>query len=367
MRVALMIGALSGGGAERQFMHLACGLANRGHEVDVVTFRGSPEDCDELESAGVRIHLLGEGHTFLRSQLALIRILRWLRPQVVYAFLEASCFRASVARIFINDATIVWGIRNSGVDPKDYSSRVRVLRVLLKAWGRTCTLAISNSSAGVQYAASIGVPAERTVVIPNGIRQPVLQTNFDRASLRNRLGITETAFVFGVLARNDPMKGVDVFVRAAGEVSKERSDVAYIIAGPGNDRIRFDHGASTAVSSQVHFVGEVNPWVDFFPAIDALVSSSRYGEGFSNSIAEALLAGKPVICTDVGDSRLVVGPFGTVVRADDPQSLARAMIHQVDRPYDQVESDRRTAWIEDNFGVAKMVELTEKALMGVTK
>ena len=58
---------------------------------------------------------------------------------------------------------------------------------------------------------------------------------------------------------------------------------------------------------------------------DIIVSSSAYGEGFSNAIAEGMAAGLVPIATDVGDVREIIGDTGEIVAIGDPMALRRAI------------------------------------------
>ncbi len=62
-----------------------------------------------------------------------------------------------------------------------------------------------------------------------------------------------------------------------------------------------------------------------YAAADIVASTSAFGEGFSNVIAEGMSAGLVPVATDVGDARRIVGDAGTVVAPGDAQAFAAAL------------------------------------------
>jgi glycosyltransferase involved in cell wall biosynthesis len=93
-------------------------------------------------------------------------------------------------------------------------------------------------------------------------------------------------------------------------------------------------------------------------AADVVVSSSAFGEGFSNAIAEGMASGLPAIVTNTGDARLLVGETGVVVPPRDPAKLAEGIARLVAGGRASLLERGRAARrrIEDNFSLQRAVE-----------
>ncbi len=93
-------------------------------------------------------------------------------------------------------------------------------------------------------------------------------------------------------------------------------------------------------------------------AMDIFVLAS-YEEGFSNALLEAMVAGLPVVATDVGGNReaLKNGDVGLLVPPRSPEALAAGLSELLDN------SDRRRMLaasaktrVVNHYSVAKMTE-----------
>ena len=66
---------------------------------------------------------------------------------------------------------------------------------------------------------------------------------------------------------------------------------------------------------------------DLLSSFDIALCLSSWGEGFPNVIGEAMCSGIPVIATDVGDSKMVVDKFGSVVQPNDLNDAIEKINH----------------------------------------
>jgi glycosyltransferase involved in cell wall biosynthesis len=94
-----------------------------------------------------------------------------------------------------------------------------------------------------------------------------------------------------------------------------------------------------------------------FAAADFVVSSSRFGEGFSNVLAEGMACGLPAVATDVGDAKLIVDDTGLVVPSGSPDALAAAIrTLAAEPPAARAErGSRARARIVENFAMGHAI------------
>ena len=90
-------------------------------------------------------------------------------------------------------------------------------------------------------------------------------------------------------------------------------------------------------------------------AADAVVSSSAFGEGFSNALAEGMACALPPIATQVGDAATIVGDTGFLVPPENPDALANAILALSQEPPErrtQRGAQARTRIVE-NYSLAQ--------------
>lgn len=359
-RIVLMIRDLGHAGAQRQLVALACGMNRTRLDVTVVSFYGGPL-LKELEDRGIRVLCIGKKHRWdmLGFLWRTIRTLRALRPEVLYTFLNESNLLGALFKPWLHGTRLVWGLRDSQTDAALYGLLGRLVFHLTTKLSAVPDLHIANSHSGAAYYTALGYPAPKMRVVPNGIDVTRFQRD-DAAgrAVRTALGIPEGTKLLGLVGRLSPMKD---HLTALQALALTPAHVHLLIVGRGDDgysALVREEVSKLKLTARVHWSPAREDMPAVFSAVDALVSSSAYGEGFSNVIGEAMACGVPCAATHVGDSALLVGENRFMAPPRDPEALAKAIENVLDSS--PVSSVRQR--IEHEFSVSRMVDATTHLL-----
>ncbi|MFZ5571243.1 MAG: glycosyltransferase [Thermodesulfobacteriota bacterium] len=370
MRILFLSRSLERGGAERQLVAIAKGLHRRGHRVVVAVFYDLGEFRRELADTGIpTVSLEKRGRwDVVRFFLRFARILRKFNPQMVYSFLGPSNIVSVLTKPFFREVKSVWTVRASNMDLSRYDS-IAALSYRLECFlSRFSDLVISNSICGSRHAVANGFPEDRLVVIPNGIDTDTFRPDSGkRIQMRSRWMISDGELLVGLIGRIDPMKGHQVFLKAASLLAEKYARIKFVCVGRGAsremERLR-NLVTSLNLNEKVLWEGESSDMTLVYNGLDIMVSASVYGEGFSNAVGEAMSCGVPCVVTDVGDSAVIVGNVGMVVSPDDPKALAEGietMVHQ----HSELDAGSIRQRIVGHFSLEKLVETTEKVLSSI--
>lgn len=367
-RIALLCPSLGLGGSEQQLVNLALGLHQRGYDVRVLVLYGG-EPLEQTLRSHVPVVNLNK-KTAIGALAAAVRLRRYLRRErvhIVYSFHGLPSLLAASARLFDSQVKIVIGVRATRVDVSG--------RVWWQRWGywleprlAACAdLVIANSHAGRKDAAQRGFPVAKLRVVLNGIDAARFAP--DRASglqIRRELHIDAAARVVGLVARIDPMKDHRTFLEAAAMVRTKESKARFLCVwdGDSSEQQRLaELGLELGLRGAIHWVRSAGSMAGFYNAMDVAVSSSCYGEGLSNTIAEAMACGCRCVATDVGDSGRLIEGLGILVPPRDSSRLAAGILAALAAPHDEEYSARTRERILSRYSIDAMVGGTLEYLL----
>ena len=206
------------------------------------------------------------------------------------------------------------------------SLRVRLYEALERLNLRWMDRVVCVSEGQAARVRGAGVPAGRTVVIPNAIQAE--RFAHPNPEYRGRLRAffpTPPRRVVGAAGRLSPEKGFGILVDAAARVADGDPDVGFVLFGDGPLRAKLARQVAVAgLAGQFVLAGFRHDLDCFLPFLDLLVLPS-FTEGMPNVVLEAFAAGVPVVATAVGGTPELIeeGQSGYLVPPGDPAALAR--------------------------------------------
>ncbi|WDQ18959.1 glycosyltransferase family 4 protein [Rhodopirellula sp. P2] len=356
MKIALVIPTMDRGGAEKQVVLLAKGLHEAGHDVRVFLLTHDGPRSVELRDAGIPVVLIGK--RFKVDPTALFRLKKQLidfAPDVAHTWLfAANCF-GRVAAKWAGVPVIIASERC--VDPWKTSWHFRIDRRLQKF-----SQAITTNSSGVQafYAAN-GLDPAQFVVIPNGV-ESVCTTGLieiDRDEAMSRLDVPPDRRLILAVGRLWPQKRIRDLIWSGELLATTHGNTTLVIIGDGPQRDELVRHRD-AVSSPLHvrFAGQRDDIAELLPHADLFWIASEY-EGQSNAVIEAMLAGLPVIASDIPGNRdlVIEGETGWLFPLGDEAALVRRSLSALNDPEEcQRISERARQRIVTEFSLGAMVE-----------
>ncbi len=340
IRVLHVVEAI-GGGVKRHVMSILASIDRDRFDVEVAGPPTRPEKSEgetfvaDLAQLGVRFHpirmrwAVSPRHD-LAALVALWRLIRRGRYDVVHAHSSKAGVLARLAGRLAGKPTIY--TPNALYFLQFPPGRKRfIYRAIERLAGPLTTrfVAVSESEREATLAERL-VPAEKVVVIPNGIEPDAFQrVAHARAHVRAELGIPLDAVVVGAVARFSPQKDPDTLLRAMRTViERTRRDVYLVWVGDGE---LTDEGrrlvSDCGLEQRCRLLGLRNDVKALMCSFDVAALTSRY-EGLPYVLLEAMALGLPVVATDAVGTRDIVqnGVNGFLVPVGSSDAVAEALL-----------------------------------------
>lgn len=156
---------------------------------------------------------------------------------------------------------------------------------------------------------------------------PLAEKEILRQQIRQKYGISDSAYVYGFIGRISKDKGNNELIEAFRRIAD--NDVVLLLLGPNEGTIDKELQQWGEASPKVVFAGSIdhNDIPKHLAAMDVLVHPT-YREGFGMVLQEAMAMEVPIITTDIpGPSEVIEeGVSGVLVPSHDAEALSAAML-----------------------------------------
>jgi glycosyltransferase involved in cell wall biosynthesis len=373
------------GGLARHVQDLSEALAQRGHEVHVLTSECSSEPLDGRRN-GVWLHRARPGYpatrdfytSVLHLNFALLERALALQPELggpavlhahdwLVAYAAAALKHAWRRPLLATLHATEWG-RNRGLH-NELSRRISDAEWWLtyEAWRViACSYHMRDEVHRVFQA-----PLDKLVVLPNGVTRALFRRTAEAPAVRERFtGPGEKLVLFvGRLVRE---KGAGILVEALPKILHYFPGVKTVIAGTGPllEELR-TRAAALGVAGRVSLPGFIDDATRnaLLTTADVAVYPSTY-EPFGIVALEAMAAGTPVVVADVGGLAEIVvhGVNGLKAYPGDADSLADNVLTLLHQPQLAAQlAEQALADVRDCYDWAGIAEGTDRVYQEVLR
>ena len=321
IHILQIIDGLELGGAEGLLYDLTTRLAPNGFRVSVCYFEPG-QLVDEFVKLGFPVKRIPwSSRVDLAAILRIKKLIQQDPPQIVHTHLFKSDFNGRLAARLAGVPVVLSTLHNCDSWARNpifgpmYGVNALLADRLIAVADEVREFALQN----------FHIPGSRIVTIRNAIQIDHFENNASLgSSVRSELGIPSDAILFGIIARLDPQKDHENFLRSAAIVKNTCPNARFMIVGDGRlgeslKKLSTEMG----LDKYVIFCGMRKDIPAVLSAMDVLVLSSQY-EGLPMVLLEAMAASKPVVATAVnGVPGVVVDrETGFLVPPQNSQALA---------------------------------------------
>lgn len=333
-----VITGLDIGGAELMLSNLA--KRGVGYRHAITSLNANGLIAADLRAHGIEVTELGIGRG-VRVFGSVRRIARKLvagRPVITQTWLyHADLIGGLAARRA--GVPVVWNLRQTEVHPGGHKITTAMVVRLCAILSRSLPQRIvCGSRAAKESHYNMGFDKTKMAVISNGVDTDLFKHDcIARNEIRSELGVSFDARLIGRIGRYHPQKDYKTFAKMAARLVESLPNSCFVMAGTGVDWSNKELVGwldDLKITRNCRLLGSRQDVARIMSGLDLLVSSSAYGEGFPNVVAEAMACEVPCVATNVGDSLEIIGDPECVTERADDRALATAAMNTLTRSLD---------------------------------
>jgi len=319
-----------------------------------------------IETLGIPVYELGMkgGRPGISSIWNLIRLIHSLEPDLIQGWMYHGNISVLFVRVFAkNHPPVLWNIRQSLYNMEDEKRLTQLVIRAGKFLSGKANRIIYNSRVSALQHEALGFSSANRVLLSNGFDVKLFCPSENALNIvRQTLSLDENTPIVGLFARYHPMKDHANFINAASIVFSQRPEVHFVLVGRNvslDQPEMLDLVNESDAKDNLHLLGERSDVSELMVAMDITVISSAWGEGFPNTLGEAMACGIPCVVTDVGDSAWILGKNnGEVVPPRDPAALAVGILKLLDMDKEErlALGMRARQRVVDEFSLEKITE-----------
>ncbi len=340
MKIVHIITRLILGGAQENTLITCKLLAQRGHDVTLITGPAlGPEGqlFEQTRSQKYKTIVINP----LRRQInpfhdipayrAIKKYLKEIQPDIVHTHSAKAGILGRFAAHSLRNTKIVHTIHGLAFHPYQNELINKFYIAVEKSAAKRTDffISVANAMTAQAFAAGIGRPEQFTTaysaIEEDDFLQPISERL--RRTFRLKYGIAEDAVVLVTIARLFMLKGHDYIIESAKKLSKQYKNAVWLFVGDGNLSEHYKNQVRNLnLSDRIKFTGLLPPHqIPLAIASSDILIHCSLREGLARTLPQAMLCGRPAVSFDIDGAREVVKEnTGRLIEPKNVEQLTNA-------------------------------------------
>jgi glycosyltransferase involved in cell wall biosynthesis len=348
MKIAQIIStppiAWATGGCARVVYDLSRELANRGHEVTIITtdlYKPRQRYLPDLEVSGhekitiLRFPYFSDWLAWKKKIYISFGLIKYIRQHILEydivhlqdlisvtaIFTSLYCRHHSKPYVLTTHGSIPWLYR------KNVLNKLYAQLIGKKILANASKILVLNQTE-LELCKSIGIPASRLHLISNGINLWDYGNLPEKGKFRTKYRIHQDTKIVLYVGRLYDSKGLDLLIKAFHDILMTYTNLILVLVGPddGYKNKLFEMSEKFQISNNLLFCGYISNDEKMEAFVDADVFVTPLFFGFPIAFIEACFCGKSIVTTNKGDELdWIDGQVGYSTNYDE-NSINKAII-----------------------------------------
>lgn len=334
MKIVHIINSLKKGGAEGNLYRL-CKFHKKKYKdkvkIIIITLINNGFYESELKKIGISIYSLNfnednKSLDIIKKILKFRKLIKNQSPDIIQSWM----YHANFLTLFIQKKfydKLFWNIRHSELNLKISKKLTIFLSIICGIFSKLIPKKIIYcSERSINFHENEHFyDKNKSILIYNGCNEKnYYPSKYLRSSFKKKNKIKKTDIILGYAGRYAKQKNIPSLLYAFSKLKKNYDNIYLYMVGKNinfKNKELVKHIKNLKIKNRLFLLNEQKSLLKFYNGIDLLILPSL-SESFPNVIPESMLCSTPVLSTNAGCSKTIIGKYGFIIAKNSKQTIS---------------------------------------------
>ena len=334
MKIVHIINSLKKGGAEGNLYRL-CKFHKKKYKdkvkIIIITLINNGFYESELKKIGISIYSLNfnednKSLDIIKKILKFRKLIKNQSPDIIQSWM----YHANFLTLFIQKKfydKLFWNIRHSELNFKISKKLTIFLSIICGIFSKLIPKKIIYcSERSIKFHENNHFYFKnKSILIYNGCNEKnYYPSKYLRSSFKKKNKIKKTDIILGYAGRYAKQKNIPSLLYAFSKIKKNYDNIYLYMVGKNinfKNKELVKHIKNLKIKNRLFLLNEQKSLLKFYNGIDLLILPSL-SESFPNVIPESMLCSTPVLSTNAGCSKTIIGKYGFIIAKNSKQTIS---------------------------------------------